>query len=77
MTEPPDEPENHREIDERSRRTTKAYACTCAAHQKPHCSFFRMGYCTNGHSFVPTPRKPALVIDNGNVYTVDFKRKNT
>lgn len=36
---------------------TKAYACTCAPHQQPNCSYWRMGYCSdkwNG-SDVPTP----------------------
>lgn len=76
-----DEPTNHREIDERDRRTTKAYTCSCAPHQQPHCSYFRMGYCTDGHSFVPAPKgsprpRPTLVVNNRNVYKLEKKKPN-
>jgi hypothetical protein len=78
MTDDVKKPDSHREIDDAHlRRTTKAYSCTCAAHQQPHCSYWRMGYCSdkwNGTD-VPPPGKPRVVVNNRNVYTVDFKVK--
>lgn len=52
-------------------RSTKAYSCTCAAHQQPHCAYWRMGYCSDmwKGSTAPTPRgRPTLVVNNRNVF---------
>lgn len=69
-----DEPENHRDIDVADlKRSTKAYACTCAAHQQWQCAYHRMGYCQpKNHGEQPPFKKPTLVHRGpGNVYKLE------
>lgn len=73
--QPSDHP--HRDLDAADlRRTTKAFACSCASYAQSQCAYFRMGYCTDRNGYIERPqfKRPTLVIDNTAANVVPLRK---